>query len=331
MNWQQFWQHRKIGNIALLPLSILFYTITTARRACYRYGILQSEKAPLPVVVVGNINVGGAGKTPLVIALGKLLAQNGINYAVISRGYGGSYTVPTVVNSGDTADKVGDEPLLIKLKCACPVVVAKSRIEAAKLVAKQFPDTQIILSDDGLQHYQLHRDMEICVLNDSVGLGNGWLLPAGGLRESPARLDKVDFVVHNVTSADAVKQDYHYILAERGWYHINSAKCRYHDEFCNDKNKNLAISGIAHPALFFQRLSTLGIYAKMHPLPDHHAINANDLPANKTVLMTEKDWVKAKAFRHDDAWFLAVEAILSQPLQHDFLQKAMSLIEKKPD
>ncbi|PIE45429.1 MAG: tetraacyldisaccharide 4'-kinase [Gammaproteobacteria bacterium] len=327
INWQQFWQHRKVGNIALLPLSALFYTLTTVRRACYRFGILKTEKAPLPIVVVGNINVGGAGKTPLVIALGKLLAQNGINYAVISKGYGGNYNMPTVVSSGDTADKVGDEPLLIKLKCACPVVVAKSRIEAARLVARQFSETQIILSDDGLQHYQLHRDMEICVINDSIGLGNGWLLPAGGLRESPARLNRVDFVVHNSVSEQTVKHNY--FLTDRGWYHINSGKRRYHDEFSNDKSQNLAISGIAHPALFFQRLSTLGIYAETQPLPDHYAISANDLPADKTVLMTEKDWVKAKAFRHDDAWFLAVEAILSQPLQHDFLQKAILLIDKK--
>ncbi len=327
INWQKFWQHRRLGNILLLPLSVIFYLVTTMRRYGYRCGLLKSEKAPLPVVVIGNINVGGAGKTPLVIGLGKLLAENGIQYAVISKGYGGSYEKPTVVTDSHSATVVGDEPLLIKLKCNCPVVVAKSRIEATKLVAKNFPETQVILTDDGLQHYQLQREIEICVINQKVGLGNGWVLPAGGLREPPSRLKTIAFVVSNGDNS----QPYHYKLADRGWYHINTNERRYHDEFSTDKAQNLALSGIAHPQLFFDNLETFGIVAKTKPLPDHHNLTDSDLPTDKTLLMTEKDWVKAKAFTHTDAWYLSVEAILSQQLQYDFLQKIKQLMTKSKD
>lgn len=315
--WQSFWQRRSVGNIALLPLSALFYVLTMVRRSLYRRGWLKSEKAPLPVVVVGNINVGGAGKTPLVMALGKLLGEHGISYAVISKGYGGSYQTPTVVSHEHTAEIVGDEPLLIKLKCGCPVVVAKSRIEAAKQVAEQFPEVQIILTDDGLQHYQLQREMEICVINAQVGLGNAWVLPAGGLRESSSRLDSVDFVVHNGDS----NQRYHYILAERGWHHIHRQEIRYPDEFSENKSRNLLFSGIAHPKLFFDRVQRMGIVAQTRALPDHYNLQQSDLPTDKTLLMTEKDWVKAKTLSHDDAWYLAVEAVLSEPLKQDFLQR----------
>ncbi len=322
INWQTFWQHRRLGNFILLPLSVIFYVVTAMRRYGYRCGLFKSEKAPLPVVVIGNINVGGAGKTPLVIGLGKLLAENGIQYAVISKGYGGSYEPPTVVTDSHSATVVGDEPLLIKLKCDCPVVVAKSRLEATQLVAEQFPQTQVILTDDGLQHYWLQRDMEICVINQKVGLGNGWVLPAGGLREPPSRLKSVDFVVSNGDNS----QPYHYILADRDWYHINTDERRYHDEFSTDSVQNLALSGIAHPQLFFDSLEKFGIVAKTKPLPDHYGITDSDLPSDKTLLMTEKDWVKAKAFTHSDAWYLSVEAVLSEQLQHDFLHKIQQLI-----
>lgn len=322
MNWQQFWQRKSVGNYALLPLSALFYAVSAVRRCLYRRGILQAKQSPLPVVVIGNINIGGAGKTPLVIALGQLLAENGIRYAVISKGYGGSYEAPTVVEGTHSASVVGDEPLLIKLKCDCPVVVAKSRYEAANKVAEQFPEVQIILTDDGLQHYQLARELEVCVINAKIGLGNRWVLPAGGLREPSSRLKRVDFVVHN---GDA-DEPYHYVLADRGWHSINGGERRYHDDFSNDLSQNVALSGIAHPALFFDRLTQLGIVAEMRPLPDHYALTAADLPADKTLLMTEKDWVKAKQFTHDDAWYLAVEAVLSPELKNDFLVQVKQIL-----
>lgn len=325
MNWQQFWQRKSLGNLLLLPLSALFYGVTKCRYFLYQQGIFSAKKAALPIVVVGNINVGGAGKTPLVIALGQYLEGIGIHYAVISKGYGGNYQHLTVVESDSAASVVGDEPLLIKLKCDCLVVVAQSRIEAANYVAEHFPEVQIILTDDGLQHYKLQRDVEICVVKDKVGLGNGWVLPAGGLREPPSRLNSVNFVVHNGNP----DEKYHYLLADRGWYHIHNKEQRYPDEFSTDENDNLALSGIAHPALFFQRLAEQGIAAKTQAFADHYALNQDELPADKTLLMTEKDWVKAKAFSHDDAWFLAVEAILSEPLKKDFLNKIEPLIKHK--
>ncbi len=281
----------------------------------------------MPVIVVGNINVGGAGKTPLVIALGHLLEQHGIHYAVISKGYGGRFRKPTVVKADDDARLVGDEPLLIKLKCDCPVVVAKSRVEAANLVAEAFPDVQVILCDDGLQHYQLRRDVELCVINHQVGLGNGWLLPAGGLRETKKRLKSVDFAVSNGDT----RVPYHYILADRGWHHIHTQAPRYHDEFSSEETANLAISGIAHPTLFFQRLDSLGINCQNKRFPDHHQFVQDDLRRDKTLLMTEKDWVKIKQLQHDDAWYLAVEAVLSEPLRGDFIKTVTALLEKNRD
>ncbi|MBS9777995.1 MAG: tetraacyldisaccharide 4'-kinase [Gammaproteobacteria bacterium] len=324
INWQHFWQQRGIGNFALLPASALFYGLTALRRKLFDCGFLKSQKATMPVVVVGNINVGGAGKTPLVIALAKLLHDNGIRCAVISKGYGGSYDKPTIVEKTDLASVVGDEPLLIKVSCDCPVVVAQSRFEAAHIVAENFPETHIILTDDGLQHYQLSRDVEVCVINHSIGLGNSWVLPAGGLREPPSRLNSVDFVVSN----GGVGHKYHYVLADRGWYHINSGERRYHDDFVSNKDQNMALSGIAHPDLFFKRLKDLGMQCDEYPLPDHHAITESDLPAGKTLLMTEKDWVKAKSYPHVDAWYLAVEAVLSEPLKKDFLQHIQRLIAR---
>lgn len=321
INWQAFWQKKSIANVALLPLSALFYSVTAIRRYLYGKRFFHAEKTSLPVVVVGNINIGGAGKTPLVIALGKLLAQHDMPYAVISKGYGGSYQTATVVKHHDDANVVGDEPLLIKHKCDCPVVVAKSRIEAARLVAEQFPEVKILLTDDGLQHYQLARDMEICVINAAIGLGNGWVLPAGGLREPPSRLQSVDFVVYN---GDAGKP-YHYILADRGWYHINRDERRYHDDFSDDETRQLALSGIAHPSLFFQQLQTWGIAAQRQAFPDHHAFTQADLPSDKTLLMTEKDWIKIKQFQHDDAWYLVVEAVLCEAFQQAFLAKIRQL------
>ncbi len=325
INWQKFWQKRHIGNYVLLPLSIIFYGIVIIRRYAYRVGLLPSKKAPLPVVIIGNINVGGAGKTPLVIALGKLLSENNICYAVFSKGYGGNYDKPTIVKPNHPATFVGDEPLLIKLKCNCPVVVAKSRFEAIQLVTKEFPDTQIILTDDGLQHYSLQRDIEICVINKKIGLGNNWVLPAGGLREPQSRLKSVDFIVNNGDTLEP----YHYVLADRGWHHINTGEQRYHDEFSNNKDRNRAISGIAHPNLFFERISSLGIFTHNKPLPDHYAISDKDLPKDKTLLMTEKDWVKAKEFNHNDAWYLSVEAILSEKLKDDFLHQVKELLVNK--
>ncbi len=327
MNWQRFWQKKSLANSALLPLSALYYAITSLRRLGYQSGIFRIQKAPRPVVVIGNINIGGAGKTPLVIALGKLLAEHGIRYAVVSKGYGGSFSTPTIVTTDSPATLVGDEPLLIKLKCDCPLIVAKSRLEACRLVAKHFPETQVILTDDGLQHYPLASDIKICVINSQMGLGNGYVLPAGGLREPPKRLAAMDFVVYNGDN----RQPYHYLLAERGWQHINENRQRQSQQFSALASDNLALSGIAHPHLFFKRLEAMGVACDHLALKDHHAFRQSDLPADKTLLMTEKDWVKAKAFKHSDAWFLKTEALLSAPLKDDFLQTVEKLITSAGD
>jgi len=322
MNWQLFWQRKGLLNYLLLPLSGLFYLVSTIRRYSYHLGVFKSYRAPCPVVVIGNINVGGAGKTPLVIALGRLLKDAGIRYAVISRGYGGRYKNAMLVDSYAAASVVGDEPALIHAKLACPVVVAKKRRDACELILKKHPQIQVIISDDGLQHYALARDIEVCVVNATTTLGNGWLLPAGGLRELPGRLHALDFVVSNGDS----NQPYHYQLFDVGWQHIRSGKNRQHHEFSHDKGHNLCLSGIAHPQAFFSRVRALGITAEVRAFPDHHRFKQADLPDDKTLLMTEKDSVKIKALNHEDAWFLKVEAQLSTAFRRHFLAKIQSLL-----
>ena len=192
-----FWRRRTFTSYLLLPLSALFALITACRRALYRAGILRQYRAPVPVLIVGNISVGGNGKTPLVQALARAFQAEGIAVGIISRGYGGTAREATDVATCADAAIVGDEPLMLWHSTGVPVVVARKRAEAAQKLLRDYPATRLILADDGLQHYALARDAEIAVIAADFGLGNGWLMPAGPLRESAARLKRVDAVVHS--------------------------------------------------------------------------------------------------------------------------------------
>ena len=183
--------------IILVPLSWLFALITALRRKLYQFGILKSTALPVPVIIIGNINVGGSGKTPAVIWLANQLKQQGYKPAVISRGYGGNATQATSVTPASLPSIVGDEPVLIASRCGCPVWVGANRVDAATELLKARPDCNLIISDDGLQHYRLKRDFEIAVVDAETGKNNARLLPAGPLREPLSRLDKVDAIVCN--------------------------------------------------------------------------------------------------------------------------------------
>ena len=193
----RFWRRRTFTSYLLLPLSALFALITACRRALYRAGILRQYRAPVPVLIVGNISVGGNGKTPLVQELARAFQAEGIAVGIISRGYGGTAREATDVATCADAAVVGDEPLMLWSSTGAPVVVARKRAEAAEKLLRDYPATRLILADDGLQHYALARDAEVAVIAADFGLGNGWLMPAGPLRESAARLKRVDAVVHS--------------------------------------------------------------------------------------------------------------------------------------
>ncbi|TAN74317.1 MAG: tetraacyldisaccharide 4'-kinase [Gallionella sp.] len=199
MRWlQHHWYRITPLHLILFPISLLFGALVALRRALYRSRILRGEKLPVPVVVVGNISVGGTGKTPLTLALAQQLINRGWHPLIISRGYGGAAQQPQRANAGSDTRQVGDEPLLMAQRNICPVWVGRDRAATARAALQTHPQCDVVLCDDGLQHYRLRRDVEIAVIDGARGLGNGWLLPAGPLREPASRLQAVDAVVVNM-------------------------------------------------------------------------------------------------------------------------------------
>lgn len=267
------------------------------------------ERPAAPVIVVGNIAVGGTGKTPFVIWLVERLREWGWKPGVVSRGYGGnSNTWPRRVDAASDPAEVGDEPVLIATRARCPVVVGPDRRAAAQLLLADGA-ADIVVSDDGLQHYRLWRDLEIVVVDASRGLGNGQLLPAGPLREPAARLGEVGLVVANGTgwTAPAGRQITMRLYATAA-HALQGDAVRPIAAFAGQTVH--AVAGIGNPARFFSMLSQQGIQLVMHPFPDHHPFQAADLDFGDglPVLMTEKDAVKCRAFGDGSRWVVPVEA-----------------------
>jgi len=284
------------------------------------------------IVVVGNVVAGGSGKTPLVIRLCQLTRQAGYRPAVISRGYGRSSGVLAEVSKDSSPAEIGDEPLIIARRSGAPVVVAADRCAAAQFLFDRGAD--LVISDDGLQHHRLPRSLEICVVDGERGFGNGELLPAGPLREPPSRLNNVDFVLINGAPdalpgqpvpgdlvgrhGDAVRMELapgllHALNGTETWRLSQFAGCRVN-----------AIAGIGNPDRFFRVLQQAGLQTKNHAFPDHHAFTRQDFSALEQglpVLMTEKDAVKCRGLGLDNAWFLAVEAMLPASWESAFLQR----------
>ncbi|CAA0091734.1 Tetraacyldisaccharide 4'-kinase [BD1-7 clade bacterium] len=298
----------------LLPLSQLFGRIAANRR---RKLEAKQTRLSVPVIVVGNISVGGTGKTPFTIALVSRLQEQGIRVGVISRGYGGKAEYPYTLTATSTAEQSGDEPLMIFRRCGCPVVIDPDRVNAAQTLIDQHK-VQIIISDDGLQHYRLPRDIEIAVVDGERGLGNGRCLPAGPLRESPKRLDDVDYVIIN-------GENQHHIATANG-HELNLAPGALIPIGTTPKAPAPmaqtvdAIAAIGNPQRFFNTLQTAGFDVEPHPFPDHYHYQLDDLFLNtkRPVLMTEKDAVKCAEFSElDHHWYLPVNAELSD----DFWQR----------
>ena len=332
------WTHRGWSARMLLPIACLFGALAAIRRWSYRVGISKVQRVPVPVIVVGNIFVGGTGKTPLTIWLVQTLQQAGYTPGVISRGYGGKNTVPQEVMASSLAKDVGDEPLLIAFRAQCPVVVGRDRIAAATTLLAAHPQVDVIVSDDGLQHYRLARDIEI-VLFDARGVGNGWLLPAGPLREPASR--RHDFTVLNGSTEktpmpdDVFQMHLSGVMAEplasssieEG--HASSRALRSFSATTTGFSpaRILAAAGIGHPARFFAQLSHAGLQFEEMPLPDHYDFLENpfaDIAAD-VILITEKDAVKCRqndVIRNDPRiWVVPVTAHLESPFAKRIVEK----------
>ena len=312
MSLERHWQRVTPLSAALYPLSLVFRAVAALRRAAYVRGLLRAQRVRVPVIVVGNIYVGGTGKTPLVLWLARFLRERGRRPGIVSRGYGGSAAHPSEVR-GDTDPALsGDEPLLLARRSGCPVWTGRDRVAAARALLAAHPECDVVISDDGLQHYRLARDVEIVVVDGARGLGNRLLLPAGPLREPASRLDTADAVVVN---GESMK------LAGSRFRNLRDGR-EAQPGFFQGK-RVVAIAGIGHPPRFFAHLERLGLQFEAHAFPDHHAYSAGDIafPDADAVVMTEKDAVKCARFASDKHWMLPVDAELDARLGELVLSK----------
>ncbi|QNK00834.1 tetraacyldisaccharide 4'-kinase [Dyella telluris] len=287
------------------PLSWLYGALTALRRGLYRVGVLRSVRLPVPVIVIGNLSVGGTGKTPLTIALADALRKRGYKPGVVSRGYGGSQKEPLLLDDAPEPARVGDEPCLIRAS-GVPVAVGRDRPAAARLLLAAGCD--LVIADDGLQHYALARDLEVCVIDGVRRFGNGRLLPAGPLREPLSRLQKVSFRVCNggmVTPGDVP-------MELRGGT-VQALLDGHTQPLADFAGQTVhAVAAIGYPVRFFASLRAQGLQVVEHPFADHHAFVACDLAFGdeSPVLMTEKDAVKCRAFAQAHWWSVPVRAVL---------------------
>ncbi len=310
------WYQQKRWGWCLWPLTQLFQTAVKVRRWCYAKGICKSYKAAVPVIVVGNITVGGTGKTPLVIHLCELLLQQGFKPGILLHGYKSSAIGALSVQHNSAPKLVGDEAVLLARRCACPVVVAKKRIAGVKrLIADHKVD--IILCDDGLQHYALQRDLEIAVIDGERKFGNGRCLPMGPLRELPERLANVDLTIVNGEDMQLISQAAYSLL--------NKKNSRSLISFAGKTVH--AIAGIGTPEKFFQQLRQQGVEVIPHSFPDHHTFKKSDVSfADRLpIFMTEKDAVKCGTFATEQHWVVPITIVLLEHVQQKFCQLVQEL------
>jgi len=302
----RYWYRRGLIAWTLWPLSVLFRVAVALRRWLYWLRLLPSRHPGIPVIVVGNLVAGGSGKTPLVIWIAEHLKRNGWTPAIVSRGYGAALGPPRAATIASQADEVGDEPIVLARRSGCPVWIGADRLEVIKALRAVHEDVDVLVLDDGLQHYRLRRDVEIAVV-DARGFGNGFMLPAGPLREPRSRLRSVDGVVaHN-----ASVKGYAMRLAGAELHRMtNAAERRPASSFAGQKVH--AVAGIGDPNRFFLHLVRLGLKVIPHPFPDHHRFVPEELDFGDQalVLMTEKDAVKLRSAARENWWVLPVTAEL---------------------
>ena len=298
------WYRLSLVSMLLFPVSLVFRLLVALRRRLYSFGVLPSARMPVPVIVIGNVTVGGTGKTPLVLWLAQVLRRKGKRPGILSRGHGGRNAEPREVNVGDAAATAGDEPLLLAERSRCPVWIGADRAACARALLAAHAGCDVILCDDGLQHYGLQRDFEIAV-EDERGLGNGWVLPAGPLREPAGR--RVDATVINGgrSRPGAFRME----LRPAGLYRVGDPG-RPVDLSEMSGRRLHAVAGIGNPGRFFAQLERMGLAFTPHAFPDHHAFRPADLEFAECdfVLMTEKDAVKCRQFERRDLIALRVDA-----------------------
>ncbi|MDM3408798.1 tetraacyldisaccharide 4'-kinase [Citrobacter sp. Cb022] len=308
----------------LLPLSWLYGLVSGGIRLCYKLGIKRAWRAPVPVVVVGNLTAGGNGKTPVVIWLVEQLRQRGIRVGVVSRGYGGKAAAyPLLLTADTTTAEAGDEPVLIAQRTGVPVAVSPVRSDAVKAILAQH-DVQMIVTDDGLQHYRLARDVEIVVIDGERRFGNGWWLPAGPMRERAGRLKSVDATI--VNGGVAQPGEIPMRLVPGLAVNLRTGERRDVSLLSNI----VAMAGIGHPPRFFATLEACGASVqKSIALADHQSLTYSDVSAfagaGQTLVMTEKDAVKCRAFADENWWYLPVDAHLSGDRPDMLLDSLISL------
>lgn len=326
------WYDEGSGATFLQPLAWLYRAILCARQLMYRSGWLKSYRLERPVIVVGNITVGGTGKTPLVAWIAQLLTAQGFRVAIVSRGYGANASIPRAVTQGADWRQFGDEPVLLAHRTGCPVFVCADRVAAAREAIAA--GAEVIISDDGLQHLRLQRDVEIAVIDGARGLGNGRLLPAGPLREDRRRLRSVDLIVINgvadsrllteiASTHGPAPQTMHLVAGAAVPVAGSGAAC----PLGVFRGRHVhAVAGIGNPERFFRMLRDLGIQTIDHPFPDHHPFSkadlafADDLP----ILMTEKDAVRCTGFADQRMWYVPVTAELSDCVGRQLLDRLVS-------
>ena len=296
-----------LGKYLLLPLTALFCILSVLRRWQHQR---QQVRHPAPVVVVGNISVGGTGKTPLVIWLVEQLRNAGFRPGVVSRGHGGAGELHDV-SAADKPAVAGDEPLLIVQKTGVPLIIGRNRNQAISRLLQQYA-CDIVISDDGLQHYRMGRDMEICVVDGQRRFGNGFCLPAGPLRELVSRLRRCDFVITNGENMQ-VQGDIllNLVTGEQKRLGTFSGQTVH------------VVTGIGNPQRFISTLTTAGIHSELNAYPDHHAFTGEELQFADAlpILMTEKDAVKCRQFPVQNCWYLPVTAELDDDLAQALLTR----------
>jgi len=319
-----YWYSRNAVSLLLLPLSWLFRLLAWVRRRAYLSGLLSRQKLPVPVIIVGNISVGGTGKTPLTIWLVNCLQQAGFHPGVVSRGYRGkAHHWPQQVRADSDPVMVGDEAVLLAQRCRCPVAVDPHRAVAARALLK-YNGCDVIVADDGLQHYALARDIEIAVIDGIRHFGNGRCLPAGPLREPVSRLQEVDFIV--VNSGVTLDKEYRMTLRMVNIYRVNDPQQIAGIETLQGGPVH-AVAAIGNPQRFFEQLQGMGFDIIRHAFPDHHEFTGTELDFDDDhpVIMTEKDAVKCQRFAGDRCWTLAVEADVDPRLATQLLARLESL------
>jgi len=337
-NWiHRVWYEDAPSGWLLLPLSGLYWLVLAARKLLYQCGAIRTRKASVPVLIVGNITAGGTGKTPTVLWLVDALKDRGFRPGIVSRGYGGSKADSSMRVEADTdAAVAGDEPVLLARRGQCPVVVDPDRVRAASMLVEDGAD--VIVADDGLQHYRLGRDYEICVIDGSRGLGNRRLLPSGPLRESAERLDTVDQVLVNgemrgseyeLTTAEQNAIAFELVATEA--CRLNASLARPIERFAGTTVH--AVAAIGNPRRFFDLLRAQNIQVIEHVFPDHAVLTRKDLEFGDDfdVFMTEKDAVKLGREAKDKLWYVPVELKMDPVLAGPLLEQIESRLRAEQE